>query len=215
MGRKVLVTAGGTREAIDPVRYIANHSTGKQGYAIAKAARNRGADVVLISANSNLADLDGVKILRVTSAEQMHQALLAEFPECEILLMAAAVADAKPAAVSNEKIRKDKYQNIELVANPDLLANISKDRKANQVIVAFAAETSAINSSSIEVAKAKMLSKGADFIYLNDVSNGAIFGSEETSGLVIDSNGESIEFKNKSKDTLADLLLDLALNKLR
>ncbi|CAB4729265.1 MAG: bifunctional phosphopantothenoylcysteine decarboxylase/phosphopantothenate--cysteine ligase CoaBC [Actinobacteria bacterium] len=215
LGRKVLVTAGGTREAIDPVRYIANHSTGKQGYAIAKAARNRGADVVLISANSNLADLDGVKILRVTSAEQMHQALLAEFPECEILLMAAAVADAKPAAVSNEKIRKDKYQNIELVANPDLLANISKDRKANQVIVAFAAETSAINSSSIEVAKAKMLSKGADFIYLNDVSNGAIFGSEETSGLVIDSNGESIEFKNKSKDTLADLLLDLALNKLR
>ncbi len=215
LGRKILVTAGGTREAIDPVRYIANHSTGKQGYAIAKAARNRGADVVLISANSNLADLDGVKILRVTSAEQMHQALLAEFPECEILLMAAAVADAKPAAVSNEKIRKDKYQNIELVANPDLLANISKDRKANQVIVAFAAETSAINSSSIEVAKAKMLSKGADFIYLNDVSNGAIFGSEETSGLVIDSNGESIEFKNKSKDTLADLLLDLALNKLR
>ena len=215
LGRKILVTAGGTREAIDPVRYIANHSTGKQGYAIAKAARNRGADVVLISANSNLADLDGVKILRVTSAEQMHQALLAEFPECEILLMAAAVADAKPAAVSNEKIRKDKYQNIELVANPDLLANISKDRKANQVIVAFAAETSAINSSSIEVAKAKMLNKGADFIYLNDVSNGAIFGSEETSGLVIDSNGESIEFKNKSKDTLADLLLDLALNKLR
>ena len=215
LGKKVLVTAGGTREAIDPVRFIANHSTGKQGYAIAKAARNRGAEVVLIAANSNLDDPQGVKILHVISAEQMHQALVAEFPECEILLMAAAVADGKPAVISSAKIKKANYRSIELEANPDLLASLSKKKSSTQVVVAFAAETSAIDNASIEIARSKMVSKGADLIYLNNVSNGAIFGSDETAGLVIDINGETIELKNQSKDTLADLLLDRALSKLR
>jgi phosphopantothenoylcysteine decarboxylase/phosphopantothenate--cysteine ligase len=215
LGKKILVTAGGTREAIDPVRFIANHSTGKQGYAIAKAARNRGAEVVLIAANSNLTDLPGVEIVHVSSAEQMQKALSARFPTCEILLMAAAVADAKPANASSVKIKKANYQSIELETNPDLLANLSKTRSENQVLVAFAAETSAIDQVTIEAAKSKMVSKGADLIYLNDVSNGAIFGADETAGLLIDSNGETIEFKNQSKDTLADLLLDRALNKLR
>ncbi len=215
LGKKILVTAGGTREAIDPVRFIANHSTGKQGYAIAKAARNRGAEVVLIAANSNLNDLPGVEIVHVSSAEQMQHALSARFPACEILLMAAAVADAKPANASTVKIKKANYQSIELETNPDLLANLSKTRSENQVLVAFAAETSAIDKATIEAAKSKMVSKGADLIYLNDVSNGAIFGADETAGLLIDSNGETIEFKNQSKDTLADLLLDRALNKLR
>jgi phosphopantothenoylcysteine decarboxylase/phosphopantothenate--cysteine ligase len=215
LGKKILVTAGGTREAIDPVRFIANHSTGKQGYAIAKAARNRGAEVVLIAANSNLNDLPGVEIVHVSSAEQMQHALLARFPACEILLMAAAVADAKPANASTVKIKKANYQSIELETNPDLLANLSKTRSENQVLVAFAAETSAIDKATIEAAKSKMVSKGADLIYLNDVSNGAIFGADETAGLLIDRNGETIEFKNQSKDTLADLLLDRALNKLR
>ena len=215
LGKKILVTAGGTREAIDPVRFIANHSTGKQGYAIAKAARNRGAEVVLIAANSNLNDLPGVEIVHVSSAEQMQHALSARFPACEILLMAAAVADAKPANASTVKIKKANYQSIELETNPDLLANLSKTRSENQVLVAFAAETSAIDKATIEAAKSKMVSKGADLIYLNDVSNGAIFGADETAGLLIDSNGETIEFKNQSKDTLADLLLDRALSKLR
>ena len=215
LGRKILVTAGGTREAIDPVRYIANHSTGKQGYAIAKAARNRGADVVLISANSNLENLEGVKTLQVTSTQDMQNALEDEFPNCEILLMAAAVADAKPAITNARKIKKDSFQNIELQANPDLLATISKTKTANQVLVAFAAETSNIDAATIEVARAKMVSKGADLIYLNDVSEGAIFGSDDTAGLLIDSNGDLVEFNNESKDTLADLLLDRALNKLR
>ena len=215
LGKKILVTAGGTREAIDPVRFIANHSTGKQGYAIAKAARNRGAEVVLIAANSNLADLPGVEIVHVSSAEQMQRALTERFPTCEMLLMAAAVADAKPANISTVKIKKANYQSIELETNPDLLANLSKTRSAKQVLVAFAAETSAIDQTTIESAKSKMVSKGADLIYLNNVSNGAIFGTDETAGLLIDSNGETIEFKNQSKDTLADLLLDRALNKLR
>ena len=144
----------------------------------------------------------------------MQQALSARFPACEILLMAAAVADAKPANASSVKIKKANYQSIELETNPDLLANLSKIRSENQVLVAFAAETSTIDEATIEAAKSKMVSKGADLIYLNDVTNGAIFGADETAGLLIDSNGETIEFKNQSKDTLADLLLDRALNKL-
>jgi len=215
LGKKILITAGGTREAIDPVRFIANHSTGKQGYAIAKAARNRGAEVVLIAANSNIDELAGVEIVHVSSAEQMQEALNSHFSICDILLMAAAVADAKPTEISEEKIKKANYKTIELEANPDLLANMSKVRNVNQILVAFAAETSDLNPTAIESAKAKMASKGADLIYLNNVSNGAVFGSDETSGLLIDSNGETIEFKNQSKDTLADLLLDRALNKLR
>ena len=134
LGRKVLVTAGGTREAIDPVRFIANHSTGKQGYAVAKAARNRGADVVLIAANSSLDDLPGVRTISVSSTAQMADALDKEFPTCEILIMAAAVADARPKSFSSDKIKKSNYQNIELEANPDLLANISKKRSGNQCL---------------------------------------------------------------------------------
>jgi len=215
LGKKVLVTAGGTREAIDPVRFIANHSTGKQGYAIAKAARNRGAEVVLIAANSNLEELKGIKTLHVSSAQEMQDQLAVQFPTCEILLMAAAVADAKPSAPSLEKIKKADYQSITLEANPDLLANLSKIKKPKQVLVAFAAETSKIDKATIDIAISKMTNKGADMIYLNDVSDGAIFGSSETSGLLIDNNGETVEVINKSKDTLADLLLDRALNKLR
>jgi phosphopantothenoylcysteine decarboxylase/phosphopantothenate--cysteine ligase len=215
LGKKVLVTAGGTREAIDPVRFIANHSTGKQGYAIAKAARNRGAEVVLIAANSNLEEIKGIKTLHVSSAQEMQDQLSVQFPTCEILLMAAAVADAKPSAPSLEKIKKADYKSITLEANPDLLANLSKIKKPKQVLVAFAAETSKIDKATIDIAISKMTNKGADMIYLNDVSDGAIFGSSETSGLLIDNNGETVEVNNKSKDTLADLLLDRALNKLR
>jgi phosphopantothenoylcysteine decarboxylase / phosphopantothenate---cysteine ligase len=214
LGRKVLVTAGGTREAIDPVRFITNHSSGKQGYAVAKAARNRGAEVVLIAANSNLEDLQGVRTIHVSSTAQMADALNKEFPACEILIMAAAVADARPKSVSTDKIKKANFQSIELEANPDLLADISKKRTGNQVLVAFAAETMPLNSQTIDAAKSKMKQKGSDLIYLNNVSNGEIFGADETSGVLIDSNGESIECKKQSKDTLADLLLDRALNKL-
>jgi phosphopantothenoylcysteine decarboxylase / phosphopantothenate---cysteine ligase len=214
LGRKVLVTAGGTREAIDPVRFITNHSSGKQGYEVAKAARNRGAEVVLIAANSNLEDLPGVRTIHVSSTAQMSDALNREFPTCEILIMAAAVADARPKSVSTDKIKKSNYQSIELEANPDLLADISKKRTGIQVLVAFAAETMQLNSQTIDAAKSKMKQKGSDLIYLNNVSNGEIFGADETSGVLIDSNGESIECKKQSKDTLADLLLDRALNKL-
>jgi phosphopantothenoylcysteine decarboxylase/phosphopantothenate--cysteine ligase len=214
LGKKVLITAGGTREAIDPVRYIGNHSSGKQGYAVAVAARNRGAQVVLISANSSLQDPPGVEVIKVSSASQMQEALTKEFNDSQILVMAAAVADARPLSLSQEKIKKGNFANIELQLNPDLLKELGAIRRKNQVLVAFAAETESISDATIEAAKTKMLSKGADLIFLNDVSNGAIFGEDKTSGILIDKNGKSIECALQGKDTLADLLLDSALDKL-
>ena len=214
LGKKVLITAGGTREAIDPVRYIGNHSSGKQGYAVAVAARNRGAQVVLISANSSLQDPPGVQVIKVSSASQMQESLEKEFTDSQILVMAAAVADARPLSSSQEKIKKGNFANIELQLNPDLLKELGAIRGKNQVLVAFASETEAIGDATIDAAKTKMLSKGADLIFLNDVSNGAIFGEDKTSGILIDNNGKSIECKLQGKDTLADLLLDSALDKL-
>ena len=214
LGKKVLITAGGTREAIDPVRFIGNHSSGKQGYAIAVAARNRGAQVVLISANSSLQDPPGVKVIKVSSASQMQESLAKEFTDSQILVMAAAVADARPLSLSQEKIKKGNLEKIELQLNPDLLRELGAIRGKNQVLVAFAAETESIGDATIEAARTKMISKGADLIFLNDVSNGAIFGEDKTSGILIDSDGTSVEFNLQSKDTLADLLLDSALDKL-
>ena len=211
VGKKVLVTAGGTREAIDPVRYIGNRSSGRQGAAVASSAIARGADVTLILANSQLsADetraLDGVKVISVETALEMHKHLEVEFPKNDILVMSAAVADARPSHVSSGKIKKGDLQNIELTQNPDLLKSIATLRK-HQIIIAFAAET----SLDIAMAKAKLEAKGANILYLNDVSEGAIFGSTETQGIIITSNGAQIEVPNSSKDSLADLLLDQAL----
>lgn len=211
LGKKVLVTAGGTREAIDPVRYIGNRSSGRQGAAVATAALNRGADVTLILANSQLSrdeqkSLEGVEVFEVETALEMHSHLEIEFPKCDILVMSAAVADARPSQVSSGKIKKGDLHNIELTQNPDLLKSIAALRKS-QIIIAFAAET----SLDISLAKDKLEAKGANILYLNDVSEGAIFGSTETQGVIITSNGAQIEVPNSSKDSLADLLLDQAL----
>jgi phosphopantothenoylcysteine decarboxylase / phosphopantothenate---cysteine ligase len=211
LGRRILVTAGGTREPIDPVRYIGNLSSGKQGYAIARAARNRGAIVTLISANSSLAEEQGVRTIHVTSTEEMSSALNVEFAKNDVLFMAAAVADAKPLLVSDAKIKKENFLSIELVQNPDLLAGITKARRGDQVIVAFAAETGDID---IAGAQEKLKRKGADLLFLNDVTDGAIFGSEETQGSLLDSDGEILSIEKQGKDTLADILLDRALIKL-
>ena len=211
LGRKVLVTAGGTREAIDPVRFIGNHSSGKQGYAIAKAARNRGAQVVMILANSNLPELPGVETISVSSTLQMQEALNSHFPECDLLFMAAAVADARPVAMASKKIKKSDLNQIELERNPDLISELSKKSRASQILVAFAAETGEVD---VTAAKVKLSSKGVDLLYLNDVSNGSIFGSDKTEGKLIDSNGSVYECSEQDKDTLADLLLDRALIKL-
>ena len=211
LDRRVLVTAGGTREAIDPVRYIGNRSSGRQGAAVANAARDRGAQVTLIMANSQLSaeesrNLEGVNVIPVETALEMHKHLENEFPKSDILVMSAAVADARPLQVSSGKIKKGDLQRIDLTQNPDLLKSIAAIRK-HQIVIAFAAET----SLDIELAKAKLEAKGANILYLNDVSGGAIFGSASTQGVIITSNGAQIEVPNSSKESLADLLLDQAL----
>lgn len=208
-GKRILITAGGTREPIDPVRYIGNRSSGKQGYAIAQAALDRGASVTLLSANVTLPDPVGAMVIRVESAAELREALSEEFAATDILVMAAAVADARPALAGSEKLKKDQYQEIKLTANPDLVAEIALTKK-NQVIVGFAAET----SLNLAEAKRKLITKGLDLIYLNDVSSGEIFGSDSTTGIFISADGTEVKVQKVSKATLANQLLDLLVDKL-
>ena len=214
VGRKILVTAGGTREAIDPVRFIGNKSSGKQGIAIAEAALARGAEVTLIAANCALESSSKIRRIDVESTAELQDQLESHFPECDALFMAAAIADARPAEFSADKIKKDGFDEIALTKNPDLLATLASAKRSLQVVVAFAAETA---DDSQLLAREKMQRKGADLIYLNDVSDGAIFGADNTEGLIIGSD-KVIEFKEPiSKIALAHKLLNealLLLNKL-
>ena len=209
LGKHVLVTAGGTREAIDPVRYIGNRSSGKQGYAIAQAALDRGAQVTILSANVNLPDPVGAAVVRIESAHDLEVALEHHFQSTDLLVMAAAVADARPTQVGTEKLKKDAYREITLVENTDLVAQVSAKRK-KQIIVGFAAET----SLNVAEANRKLLAKGLDLIYLNDVSTGEIFGSDSTQGVFVTTDGKEIPVGKSNKATLANQLLDLVLDKL-
>ena len=207
--KRVLVTAGGTREAIDPVRFIGNRSSGKQGIAIAKAAAARGADVHLIAANFDTDSLSGIHITKVESTSDMKQALDSNFDQCDILIMSAAVADARPKISAIDKIKKTFLGSIELEENPDLIATVSA-RKSHQVIVGFAAET----KDHLQEARRKLESKGLDLIYVNDVSGGAIFGQDQTMGTILLRNDADIAVKEVSKDALGNLLLDQAIRQL-
>jgi phosphopantothenoylcysteine decarboxylase/phosphopantothenate--cysteine ligase len=209
LGKRVLVTAGGTREPIDPVRYIGNRSSGRQGYAIAQVALDRGAEVTILSANVNLPDPVGATVVRVESAQDLEIELERHFQSTDLLVMAAAVADARPAQVGAEKLKKDSYREISLVENPDLVAQISQ-QKRKQIIVGFAAET----SLNVAEANRKLIAKGLDLIYLNDVSTGEIFGSDSTQGVFITSDGKEIPVGRSNKATLASQLLDLVIDKL-
>ena len=208
-GKRVLVTAGGTREAIDPVRFIGNKSSGKQGIAVALAARNRGAQVHLIAANFDTSDLVGIEVSKVESAADMQKALAEQFHQCDILVMSAAVADARPKNSSVEKIKKALLGSIELEENPDLLASIAST-KQNQIIVGFAAET----KDHLQEARRKLEAKGLDLIYVNDVTGGAIFGQDKTMGTILLRNDADIAVKEVSKDALGNLLLDQAIRQL-
>ena len=209
VGVRVLITAGGTREAIDPVRYIGNRSSGKQGLALARAAVLRGASVELIAANMQIDSLHGVEITHVESAAEMGQALFSRFPECDVLVMSAAVADARPLHKEREKIKKSQFTSIELEPNPDLLVELTA-RKSEQVMIGFAAET----NNLVESARAKLIAKGLDIIYVNDVSHGKIFGKDTTQGMILTRHGAEIALKEASKDALANLLLDHAIRQL-
>ena len=207
-GLKVLVTAGGTREAIDPVRFIGNKSTGKQGIAIAEAALARGAEVTLLIANSEIASHPGINRINVQSVSEMKRALESHFVETDLLFMAAAISDVRPQESAQQKIKKGNLNSITLIENPDLLASLPAD--GSQIVVAFAAET---DQESVSQAQSKMIRKNADLIYLNNVSDGAVFGSDQTSGSIIDGSGIVESFKNISKENLAHSLINHAISK--
>jgi phosphopantothenoylcysteine decarboxylase/phosphopantothenate--cysteine ligase len=215
-GRRVVVTAGGTREPIDPVRFIGNRSSGKQGYAFARAAVARGASVTLIAANVALADPAGVEVVPVGTTEELRAATLAAAADADVVVMAAAPADFRPARYTDQKIKKaddGAAPVIELTLNPDVAAELGAKKPAGQVLVAFAAETAA-REEAVANARAKLARKGADLIVLNDVSEGRAFGSDMNSALVLDPLGSVETVQRSSKDDLADAVLDLTVRKL-
>jgi len=206
----VLVTAGGTQEPIDPVRYIGNHSSGKQGYAVAYAAAMRGADVTLIAANSSEPLIEGITTIHVKTADEMHVEVMRAFPDTDMVIMSAAVADAKVLQVSDHKLEKSQYSEISLEPTVDILKSLGQ-MKEKKILVGFAAQT---GSDGLLKAIEKYSAKNVDLLYVNDVSGGAIFGKDVTSGSIID-EGVVIESVNEiPKVTLAHKLLDLARNKL-
>jgi len=213
-GKRILITAGGTREPIDPIRFIGNRSSGKQGFALAIAAASRGAQVHLVTANTDLPIIEGITTTAVETAEQMAAVLAVEFPHCDALIMSAAVADAKVLNYSDIKIKKESLSTVELDKNPDILKSLSQSKKIGQVIVGFAAETSSNELALEQSGFAKLDSKSLDIIYVNNVSGGAIFGSDKTEGLIIDNQKNVIKVPEISKDTLSDILLDQLVSKL-
>ena len=214
LGRKILITAGGTREPIDPIRFIGNRSSGKQGFALAVAAASRGAQVHLVTANTDLPTVEGITTTLVETAEEMSAVLELEFPHSDALIMSAAVADAKVANYSEAKIRKESLNRVDLAKNPDILKSLSTNKKLNQIIIGFAAETSEDLATLEENGRAKLASKSLDLIYVNNVTNGAVFGSNFTQGLIIDRDMNVIKVPEISKDTLSDILLDQLVSKL-
>ena len=208
-GKRILITTGGTREDIDDVRFIGNRSSGKQGLAIARVAKARGAKVTIIAANLDSKELTDYEVISVKSTSDLQTALSKTFDNCDILIMAAAVSDAKPKTTVG-KLKKSELTAIELSQNPDLLAELSA-RKSTQFVVGFAAEE---RENLLTEGQRKLESKNLDLIYANDISSGEIFGSNETSGFLIDKSGV-IEVKTISKENLAGLLLDRVVERLQ
>ncbi|MEO5708511.1 MAG: bifunctional phosphopantothenoylcysteine decarboxylase/phosphopantothenate--cysteine ligase CoaBC [Nocardioidaceae bacterium] len=211
-GRHVLVSAGGTREYLDPVRFLGNRSSGLQGYALARAAASRGAEVVLVAANVTLPDPAGVKVVHVETTAQLRDAVLAATPTADAVVMAAAPADYRPQAVSDTKIKKAEdgsAPTIELEQNPDILAEISHHRvRPGSVVVGFAAETGDAHGSVLDLARAKLTRKGCDLLVVNDVSGGQVFGSAENEAVVLDADGGSTPVPRGSKAALAHVIWD-------
>jgi phosphopantothenoylcysteine decarboxylase/phosphopantothenate--cysteine ligase len=211
LGKKILITAGGTRENIDPVRYIGNRSSGKQGFALAYAAAKRGAQVHLVAANTQLPVIEGITTTFVETAEEMAMVVKDEFPLSDVLIMSAAVSDFKVAHSSDHKIHKQEFKPIDIVLNPDIVASVGVIKQSGQFVVGFAAETSAEIEKLQSAGRDKLLAKGLDLIYVNDVSDGKIFGDDQTTGMLIAKSGSVIDVPMISKDTLSEILLDQLL----
>jgi phosphopantothenoylcysteine decarboxylase / phosphopantothenate---cysteine ligase len=228
-GRRVMVSAGGTREEIDPVRFIGNWSTGTQGYALASTAIARGAEVTVVAANVTLPDPAGVTVIRVVSARQMQEAVNAAAPGADVIVMAAAVADYRPEARSEAKIKKDGQppEPLRLTENPDILAGLAALRSRSrggpssaqaaqatqatrQVLVGFAAET----DTSPEAARAKLARKGCDLLVVNPVGNGLGFGTADNEAVVYAADGTVTKIPRGPKEALAEVVWDLVAGRL-
>jgi phosphopantothenoylcysteine decarboxylase/phosphopantothenate--cysteine ligase len=218
-GVKFLITAGGTREALDPVRFIGNRSSGKQGYAVARVAAQRGAEVTLIAGNTTgLADPAGVHVLNVTSAAQMHEAVTKHAPEAQVLVMAAAVADFRPVHMASTKIKKSADAGnggptVELVRNEDILASAVQQRAGGglpgmRAIVGFAAETGDSEGDVLFHARAKLRRKACDLLVVNAVGDGRAFEVDSNDGWLLGADGTEAALEHGSKTLMASRIVD-------
>jgi phosphopantothenoylcysteine decarboxylase/phosphopantothenate--cysteine ligase len=212
-GEIVLVTAGGTREAVDPVRFLGNRSSGKMGYALADAAQSRGAKVILISGPTSLHPPTHCELIKVTTADEMRTAVLERMKEVTLIIKAAAVADYRPVNVSGQKLKRTGPLTLELAPTQDILAEVVRRRQPGQVIVGFAAET----ENRMENGRAKLLRKGADAIVVNDVSGDGVGIDADLNAATFLTNSTAIELHEMPKRKLADRILDeiLALRRPR
>lgn len=211
-GRKLVVSAGGTREALDPVRYLGNRSSGRQGFALARAAAARGADVTLIAANSALDDPIGVEVTRVESTAELRDSVLKAASVADAVVMAAAPADFRPVELNDTKIKKaddGSTPSIELAQNPDILAELVRTRNnPAQVLVGFAAETGDADHSVLEHAQAKLARKGCDLLVVNDVSAGQVFGSTHNQVTILTNDHDALKVPEANKLTIAHAIWD-------
>ncbi|WP_111720130.1 bifunctional phosphopantothenoylcysteine decarboxylase/phosphopantothenate--cysteine ligase CoaBC [Homoserinimonas sp. OAct 916] len=211
-GRRVLVTAGGTREPLDPVRYLGNRSSGRQGVALAVAALARGAEVTLLAANLEVAEPQGVTVVHVGSALELSEAATEHAQSADVVIMAAAVADYRPAVSVDAKIKKESAGDrltLELVENPDILAGLSAHRREGQVIVGFAAETESDDAARLEIGRTKLARKGCDYLVLNRVSWTEGFGSDSNTIIVLAAGGAVVAEAAGSKMSVANNILDV------
>jgi phosphopantothenoylcysteine decarboxylase/phosphopantothenate--cysteine ligase len=214
-GRHVVVTAGGTREPIDPVRFIGNRSSGKQGYAFARAAVARGAQVTLVSANVALPDPAGVDVVRTGTTEELRAATLKAAEDADVVVMAAAPCDFRPAHYEAQKIKKRdgaEAPTLSLVANPDIAAELGARKRPGQVLVTFAAETAA-EPVALANAQEKLRRKRADLIVVNEVGADRTFGADNNAAIVL-GGVEPVRIGDRSKEELADAVLDLVAGRL-
>src|SRR5215218_2700298 len=211
-GRSVVVSAGGTREPLDPVRFLGNRSSGRQGLALARAAVARGAEVTLVAANVSLPDPAGVKVVRVETTEELRDAVLSAAGSADAVVMAAAPADFRPVSTTATKIKKNadgSARSLELTQTPDILAELAHDRvRPGQVVVGFAAETGDDTGSVLELGRAKLARKGCDLLVVNDVRGGAVFGAEENQAVILGADGSSRDVPTGTKAALAHAMWD-------
>jgi phosphopantothenoylcysteine decarboxylase / phosphopantothenate---cysteine ligase len=212
-GRRVLVTAGGTREELDPVRFIGNWSSGLQGYALARTAAARGAQVTLLAANTSLPDPAGVHVVKVTSACELREAAIKAAAVADAVVMAAAVADYRPVTRSDTKLKKtgQRPEPIELTENPDILRELSAERsKPGQIVVGFAAET----DDPVRNGRAKLAAKGCDLLVVNKVGNGLAFGTSDNEAEILAADGGQVSVPLGPKESLAEVIWDNVVSRL-